>query len=306
MQQKFRQAIEENYDLRIDTCMEAVRGSIAETFVLNGRYFCKLVKKPLIVSYLLQSLPLVDVLACAGIEHISRTVKPREGYFVRVDDTLIILSEYLDAVSTREYDLKTFGALLSRIHNVPVILDAPRENFSTGFTDILTVVLDRAGAVHDVALEPFYHVMEKYSDTMRRQLEVYRKLAVMQRQRTLPPFSVTHGDVQGNVMIAPTGALYIIDWDEAVIAPRERDLWLFADKPEFMTGYGTGVSFDQQLLDYYTCNAFFVNCVFQVEDLLQEDTDTEKWQASLEKFSWRISPQGWMQDKLAAVVTRYT
>ena len=36
---------------------------------------------------------------------------------------------------------------------------------------------------------------------------------------------ITHGDGPGNVLQDPSGEIYLVDWDDVMLAPRERDLW---------------------------------------------------------------------------------
>jgi spectinomycin phosphotransferase len=71
-----------------------------------------------------------------------------------------------------------------------------------------------------------------------------------------------HTDLHaGNILIAAGGGLYVVDWDELRLAPRERDLMFVGagvggvwNKPEeealFYRGYGP-VEVDGQVLAYY-------------------------------------------------------
>jgi spectinomycin phosphotransferase len=75
-------------------------------------------------------------------------------------------------------------------------------------------------------------------------------------------FVPCHGDIHaGNVLIAEDGALYIVDWDTVILAPKERDLmfvgagisgrWHRADQAEwFYRGYGPA-DVDPATLAYY-------------------------------------------------------
>jgi spectinomycin phosphotransferase len=74
---------------------------------------------------------------------------------------------------------------------------------------------------------------------------------------------VCHGDLHaGNILIEASGALYIVDWDDPILAPKERDLmfagaglwggWLEPSEEAtlFYEGYGP-VQIDPIALAYY-------------------------------------------------------
>ena len=74
-----------------------------------------------------------------------------------------------------------------------------------------------------------------------------------------------HADLHTwNVLVEDAGRLWIADWDEAVLAPRERDLMFVvgggighglvgpSEEASFLEGYGQ-VTADPALLAYYRC-----------------------------------------------------
>ena len=45
-----------------------------------------------------------------------------------------------------------------------------------------------------------------------------------------PPFVLCHADIHtANIIVDPQGEIRIVDWDETLIAPKERDLMFFVD-----------------------------------------------------------------------------
>ena len=79
------------------------------------------------------------------------------------------------------------------------------------------------------------------------------------------PRVLCHADLHTwNVLVDADGRLWVVDWDEAVLAPAERDLMFVTgggighglvradDTDRFFEGYGR-VDADPRLLDYYRC-----------------------------------------------------
>jgi len=73
-----------------------------------------------------------------------------------------------------------------------------------------------------------------------------------------PPFALCHADIHpANIIIDAAGAIHIVDWDETLLAPKERDLMFFIDdgRPAhttdaFLAGYGAA-SVNLLALAYY-------------------------------------------------------
>jgi spectinomycin phosphotransferase len=84
-----------------------------------------------------------------------------------------------------------------------------------------------------------------------------RHLAARPRRQVL-----CHADLHTfNLLVEPGGTLWLVDWDEAILAPRERDLMFVvrgisdrliapADTARFLEGYGDA-AVDPDLLEYY-------------------------------------------------------
>ena len=73
------------------------------------------------------------------------------------------------------------------------------------------------------------------------------------------PGVICHADIHAwNVLVAPSGDFAIVDWNETVLAPRERDLMFVdggpggkdQDADSFFSGYGV-VEVDPVVLAYY-------------------------------------------------------
>ena len=103
-------------------------------------------------------------------------------------------------------------------------------------------------------------------------------------RRHPPPFVLCHGDIHtANLLVSPDGTLHVVDWDQPILAPKERDLMFVVGanaaptKTEtlFFTGYGPA-DVDALALAYYRyewcvqefCD--FAHRVFTLDDVGDE------------------------------------
>jgi len=110
----------------------------------------------------------------------------------------------------------------------------------------------------DAELAAFWtHRRDQMYALMERTLSLGRELHTTPR-----PFVLCHSDIHtANVLVEPNGALYIVDWDQPVFAPKERDLMFFGaglgsltggagDAVHFYEGYGP-TAIDRTAFTYY-------------------------------------------------------
>src|SRR6185312_427798 len=92
---------------------------------------------------------------------------------------------------------------------------------------------------------------------------VDRAEQLAQKIRTQPPqFVLCHSDIHGgNVLVDGKGAIYIVDWDDPIMAPKERDLMFIGggvaniwnnphEEDWFYKGYGK-TEINRTILAYY-------------------------------------------------------
>ena len=66
--------------------------------------------------------------------------------------------------------------------------------------------------------------MKEHRAVIHRLVDRAESLSRKIREQS-PEFVLCHSDIHGgNVLIEGNGALYIVDWDEPIMAPKERDL----------------------------------------------------------------------------------
>ena len=101
--------------------------------------------------------------------------------------------------------------------------------------------------------EPARELLAAHAAGVRRLVDHYDHL-VEAVAPTLARGVITHGEPHAsNVMLTPNGAR-LVDWDTALVAPPERDLWMLADEDDsVLSAYTatTGVEIDDRALDLY-------------------------------------------------------
>jgi spectinomycin phosphotransferase len=204
---------------------------------------------------------------------------------------------------------REFGATLKRIHTaeIPERITQPirRERYSPRWRDSLANILEW--------LNP-----QDYQEPAARELAQFLQqerplvLELVQRSHLLAEalkaqpadFVLCHSDIHaGNILIDTAGALYIIDWDAPILAPKERDLMYAggaqfgsARTPQeeealFYQGYGA-TNINQTALAYYRYERIIEDLAIYCEQLFFSGEGGEDRQQSLVYFKSNFLPGG--------------
>ena len=119
-----------------------------------------------------------------------------------------------------------------------------------------------------------------------------------------PKFVLCHSDVHaGNIFIGDDGALHIVDWDNPILAPRERDLMFVGGAQGFMgrtaqeeatlfyQGYGE-TQVDPAALAYFRCERIIEDIALYCEQLLLSDAGGDDREQSLRYLMSSFDPGG--------------
>jgi spectinomycin phosphotransferase len=159
------------------------------------------------------------------------------------------------------------GATMKQIHaaKLPpeVAKIVSRETFVPQRRQLIAPIDNALAAPKDSIARELSESWAAHREQIRTIVE--RADSIGARLRDLSPSAVLcHADLHTrNVLVEPNGEWWLIDWDEAVIAPRERDLMFvmrgivrgFVEPHQtraFFRGYGD-VAPDAQALAYYRC-----------------------------------------------------
>jgi spectinomycin phosphotransferase len=192
-----------------------------------------------------------------------------------------------------------FGAALKRFHtaDIPMSITGgiPRDNFSPRWRDSVKIFLERIQEEtfdEPVEVELAAFLRTKRNETLEL-IERAGKSAHLLQART-PEYILCHGDIHGwNLLIDPTGALYMVDWDTLIFAPKERDLMFIGGGPGdsgyppqeeetmFYQGYGQ-TDIDQTAIAYYRYGRIIEDIALYCEQIFLSAEGGEDRKQSLE------------------------
>jgi spectinomycin phosphotransferase len=160
------------------------------------------------------------------------------------------------------------GQVLRRVHETVLPAELAQGLAQPGFDDDTAVERVGAWLQRGDAQWPLPDALaEEYLRAWRRHrpriAEVLQRCVALRGQLSGQPWSrvLCHGDLHaGNLLLRDDGGLCLIDWDDMLLAPRERDLmfigaavggrWGRDDPPGFHDGYGA-LAADPARLAYY-------------------------------------------------------
>jgi spectinomycin phosphotransferase len=124
-----------------------------------------------------------------------------------------------------------------------------------------------------------------------------------QAQAQSPQFVLCHSDIHGgNVFIDKNDTLYIVDWDEPILAPKERDLMFIGEgvanvwnnpheEQLFYKGYGK-TDVNTVILAYYRLERIVEDIALYGNELLLTESDGEGRAKMYGHFIAMFEPNG--------------
>jgi spectinomycin phosphotransferase len=267
---------------------------------IQGAYFLKIRKEisnsaGFFVPRLLQDHGIAQVLA-------PLPTKEQEVWF-RVEDFFLILYPFVNGkeamkVGMTDAQWTEFGSVLKRIHATELPSDISqyvrRETFIPKWSN-LAKELHEGLNIQDFD-DPYQKELAAFwkenSKTIQTLIEQAEKIGKHLQQANLE-FVLCHADIHtANILLTGEQDMFIVDWDDTLLAPKERDLMFVLgedtiqtrEEQRFFGGYGN-VEINQLALAYYR----YEWCVQEIGDFgervfLTEDSGEGTKQASVEGF----------------------
>ncbi|WP_295816235.1 aminoglycoside phosphotransferase family protein [uncultured Deinococcus sp.] len=260
----------------------------------GGRFFVKVMPDSpygaRVTARALAEVPLLSALRSSGVlPRVPAALRTREGGWVAaLGGFRVFVYEWIHGVNTGgawEAALPELAELLGRLHGasdglrreVPD-LPMPPEDFALPFEAALRDVigsLPHRTAEARPEVQALRDLLGPHLGTLERVLDAVSAVAADLRSRPLE-LVVCHTDAHGgNVMRGADGALWIVDWETARLAPPEHDLWMLgrhlpACVDAYARGLGRPFSPDADLLRFYTLRRPLEDLAEDVRWLLRE------------------------------------
>jgi len=306
-----KKVIETNYNLNINLIDDAPRQFVAQTFIVRTErktFFCKVVDKKSFIPGLIASLPALYNIHQLGFKKINYPILTNsQKLYVMHGDTLVVLFNYIDAIQNYTYDNFTFGVTLAKIHNLSSRLTAypPKESFEFKHKKTFeneTMDIINSNDKSEVATNLRNLLKERKKEIFQifdNFLEVSKKCK-KQKWHVV----ITHGDAPGNILVKSPKNFYIIDWDDILLAPAERDLWFFEEKEEFINGYKSvfpDFSLNQDAVSYYTYSRYLNDLVDYWREIVGENSLSHKRKNFQQMRKELFEKSGWLYPVLKSV-----
>ena len=250
------------YNLSAISITPAKRGFFGETWQLDTsdcKYFLKLVYVAAHQSIYERSFAVIEHLCRHGIDFISKAIKTTDSrLFTRFDGAVLGMFEWIEGENRETNATKSYEyEMLAKVYTVPTYgVQISVEDFSGISADTF---FEQWKVTNDTQV---LSLLEKNRTKLEYRAERLKHFSDLCKNDTTN-FFITHGDAGGNFIVS-NGKHFIVDWDNSVLAPPERDAWemgfqdwaqrLFQEK---LRQNGINYNLRPERLAYYAYHVFF-------------------------------------------------
>jgi spectinomycin phosphotransferase len=260
------------------------------------------------------SANIIALLHNAGIQHIIPPIKNIRGQPIQlIDDFTIIVYPFVEGQDGFSRDLTdnqwvTLGKVMRQIHEIDVPPSIQRrirrENYSPKWREavrsLYTDIESKPSA--DEISSKFIAFMKDHAAVIHRLVNRAEQLG-KQIQDQSPDFILCHSDIHGgNVLIERNDIIYMVDWDDPIMAPKERDLMFIGggvanvwnkshEEIYFYKGYGN-TEINMEILAYYRHERIVEDIALIGQQLFLTSVDNQTKVESYKHFIDQFEPNG--------------
>lgn len=256
---------------------------------------------------------ILDLLHKEGIQQTIPPIKTIQGLLTHyIDEYTLIVYPYIENQNGFSKILTDdqwiiLGKILRKVHQIkmPATIQDQirREDYSPNWRDIVRSLYGHIEAKPngDQWAKKLIMFMKAHKKEIYRLVDGAELLGQKIQQES-PEFVLCHADIHGgNVLIGENGSIYIVDWDQPVMAPKERDLmfigggvanvWNNPHEEEFFyKGYGK-TKINMSILAYYRLERIVEDIAEYAQEFLLTTADEDRSEM-YKQFIAMFEPRG--------------
>lgn len=247
-------------------------------------------------------LEMIELMAKKGIEAIIPPLKT-----INVKDGTIIVYPFIAGKNGFEKSLTPhqwieLGQTLRKIHDIDVPQAIQKkirhEQYSSKWRDAVRSIFVRMESLTFQG-EMYRFMQEKMTDIEKLWI---RADALSQKIKQTSPNVLCHSDIHGgNVLMNDDQSIFIVDWDDPIMAPKERDLMFIGggignvwnrieEERLFYQGYGA-TQVDSNLVAYFRHERIIEDIALYSESLMFDPQHVDN-EEMLNQFKAMFMPHG--------------
>jgi spectinomycin phosphotransferase len=311
LQKLISNSLTQFYGINANTLTLIEKGADANALVYkSGEFFIKVIKG----KHKSINLDVMELLKASSLKHIIFPIKTLDGKSIQyLEEFTLIVYPFIEGQDGFSQTLtaeqwQALGNELRKLHEIKVPDSLQKklrhETYSAKFRDDVSTLynqLDTIIATDNIALE-FIDSLKKNSETVHKLISRAGELAQILKD-TPAQFILCHTDIHGgNVLIDKDNAIYIVDWDAPMMAPKERDLMFIGggvsnvwNKPEeeilFYKGYGH-TEVNKAILSYYRHERIVQDISEFAESILYSESSAASKIENYNHFKAMFAPNG--------------
>lgn len=230
-----KQCILDQYGINATTITEAKRGYYGETWKLETQdqsFFIKIDYLSRHQDKLKNSLPVINYLTKQGIPFINKVILTlNQELYIHFNGAILAVFQWIEGKNVETDETKASEyQMLSEVYAMKL----PKFNIPTlQFSDLEAITFFKQ--YQNLKENPKHAsdfkvlaILEKHLEYLIHCANRLKEVANICQQDT-HDFYLTHGDAGGNHIVGKDRN-YILDWDEVMYAPLERDAWVMCCK----------------------------------------------------------------------------
>lgn len=231
--ERYKDLLEAHYGIQVTGIREAPRGFAGETYFVDTAggpsLFFKIMRDPRRYAFFLHGLQVTEALKAEGIGFIPSLIPTADGERnIMTGGAPAALYERLDARHTWDFDREDAFRKLAAIYKASERFPERGRFWQESFGDGFIARFERQWrdfAENQPATEEAVRIrqlIEPHGEFLSRCPEIAARATAASRKAGTA-FRLTHSDFTNNVLVADNDEQFLIDFDEAMFGPLERD-----------------------------------------------------------------------------------